>query len=261
VTVAVDEPKCDVSGLHLSFRHPKRPPVHVLGGIDLKIGAGEFVSIVGQSGCGKSTLLLAIDGLLPIDRGSISIDGHPVRAPGPDRAVVFQDASLLPWRTVLRNITYGLELQHRAGAAARDEARRLIELVGLAGHEDRFPRQLSGGMKQRVNLARALLTDPEMLLLDEPFAALDAQTREQMQAELLRIWSASRKTALFITHQIDEAVYLSDRVVVLRRGPAEVIADIAIDIGRPRGLEVKKSQRFRDYEDEIWSLIHRGRTP
>jgi NitT/TauT family transport system ATP-binding protein len=224
--------------------------------VSLDIRPGEFVAIVGPSGCGKTTFLNAVDGLLPISGGILELNGVRIARPGPDRAMVFQQASLLPWRTVLGNVVYGLELQGRTPKAARMErAREFIQLVGLAGFEDAFPTELSGGMQQRVNLARALATDPEMLLLDEPFAALDAQTREFMQRELLRIWGETRKTALFITHDIKEAVYLADRVMVFTRRPGRVKACVQIDLPRPRELSLKREAHFLKYEDEIWKSI------
>jgi ABC-type nitrate/sulfonate/bicarbonate transport system ATPase subunit len=222
----------------------------------LDVGAGEFVAIVGPSGCGKTTFLNAVDGLLPISSGALELNGRPISGPGPDRAMVFQQASLLPWRTVMGNIVYGLELQNRLSKRERTErAREYVRLVGLAGFEDAYPMELSGGMQQRVNLARALATDPEMLLLDEPFAALDAQTRELMQRELLRIWGETRKTALFITHDIKEAVYLADRVLVFTRRPGKVKACVEIDLARPRELGIKREPRFLEYEDSIWRSI------
>jgi NitT/TauT family transport system ATP-binding protein len=214
------------------------------------------VSIVGPSGCGKTTFLNAVDGLLPITSGSLELNGEAISKPGPDRAMVFQQPSLLPWRTVLGNVVYGLEMQGRTSKAERAErARELIYLVGLGGFEHAFPTELSGGMQQRVNLARALATDPDMLLLDEPFAALDAQTREFMQSELLRIWGETRKTALFITHDIKEAVYLADRVLVFTKRPGRVKACVDVDLARPRELSVKREPRFLEYEDEIWNHI------
>jgi NitT/TauT family transport system ATP-binding protein len=223
---------------------------------NLDIRPGEFVSIVGPSGCGKTTFLNAVDGLQPISGGSLELNGKPIQKPGPDRAMVFQQASLLPWRTVLGNVVYGLELAHRTSKRERTErAREFIRLVGLAGFEDAFPTELSGGMQQRVNLARALATDPDILLLDEPFAALDAQTREFMQRELLRIWATTRKTALFITHDIKEAVYLADRVAVFTKRPGRVKSTVNIDLPRPRELSIKRDQRFLEYEDEIWRSI------
>ena len=223
---------------------------------NLDIRPGEFVSIVGPSGCGKTTFLNAVDGLLPISGGTLELNGKPIQRPGPDRAMVFQQASLLPWRTVLGNVVYGLELAHRTSKRERlERAREFIRLVGLGGFEDAFPTELSGGMQQRVNLARALATDPDILLLDEPFAALDAQTREFMQRELLRIWGATRKTALFITHDIKEAVYLADRVAVFTKRPGRVKKTVDIDLPRPRELNIKRDQRFLEYEDQIWSSI------
>jgi len=224
-------------------------------GVDLRVDEGEFLSIVGPSGCGKTTFLNAVDGLIPIASGSLLLDGNEITSPGPDRAMVFQQPSLLPWRTVTRNVVYGLEMQHRAGRESRETAARLIDLVGLQGFADAWPSELSGGMQQRVNLARALATDPEVLLLDEPFAALDAQTRETMQQELLRIWGATRKTAIFITHDITEAVYLADRVIVFTARPGRIKLDVKIELPRPRDLRLKRDARFIDYERMIWETI------
>jgi NitT/TauT family transport system ATP-binding protein len=222
----------------------------------LEISPGEFVSIVGPSGCGKTTFLNAVDGLLPITSGSLELNGQAIHRPGPDRAMVFQQPSLLPWRTVLGNVVYGLEMQGRTSKAERAErARALIHLVGLDGFEQAYPTELSGGMQQRVNLARALATDPDVLLLDEPFAALDAQTREFMQSELLRIWGDTRKTALFITHDIKEAVYLADRVMVFSKRPGRVKACVDVELPRPRELGIKREARFLEYEDAIWNHI------
>jgi len=225
-------------------------------GVDLTVRPGEFLAIVGPSGCGKTTFLNAVDGLLPIADGSLTLDGREITKPGPDRAMVFQQPGLLPWRTVLGNVMFGVEAQ---GSMTKDQAitraKHQIELVGLNGFEDAYPLELSGGMQQRVNLARALLTDPEMLLLDEPFAALDAQTRETMQLELLKIWSQTRKTALFITHDIKEAIYLADRVIVFTRRPGRVKNELDIKLSRPRDLRVKRDPQFLTYEDEIWESI------
>ena len=225
-------------------------------GVDLTVRDGEFVAIVGPSGCGKTTFLNAVDGLVPVSAGSLSLDGREITKPGPDRAMVFQQPGLLPWRTVLGNVMFGVEAQRSMGKEeAISRAKQQIELVGLAGFEDAFPLELSGGMQQRVNLARALLTDPEMLLLDEPFAALDAQTREMMQLELLKIWNRTRKTALFITHDIKEAIYLADRVIVFTRRPGRVKKVVEIALSRPRDLRVKRDPQFLTYEDEIWESI------
>jgi NitT/TauT family transport system ATP-binding protein len=225
-------------------------------GVDLTVRPGEFLAIVGPSGCGKTTFLNAVDGLLPISGGSLSLDGREITKPGPDRAMVFQQPGLLPWRTVLGNVMFGVEAQRAMSRKdAESRAKQQIELVGLKGFEDAYPLELSGGMQQRVNLARALLTDPEMLLLDEPFAALDAQTREMMQLELLKIWSKTRKTALFITHDIKEAIYLADRVIVFTRRPGRVKAVLEIELSRPRDLRIKRDPQFLTYEDEIWESI------
>ncbi len=224
-------------------------------GVSLDITEGEFVSIVGPSGCGKTTFLNAVDGLLPLTSGSLSLDGRPIHAPGRDRAMVFQQPSLLPWRTVTGNIVYGLEIQRVPKTDARERAQRFVELVGLKGFEESYPLELSGGMQQRVNLARALAVDPEILLLDEPFAALDAQTRETMQQELLRVWNATRKTAVFITHDIVEAVYLADRVIVFTARPGRVKEVLKVDIPRPRDLRVKRDPHFVEIETRIWESI------
>jgi NitT/TauT family transport system ATP-binding protein len=203
-------------------------------------------------------LLNAVDGLLPLNEGVIRIDGRPVSGPGRERAMVFQAPSLLPWRTVADNVMFGLEMHgRRKHAASRATVARLIQTVGLEGFEHAYPAELSGGMQQRVNLARALAIDPELLLLDEPFAALDAQTREFMQFELLRVWQETRKTAIFITHQIDEAIYLADRVVVLSARPGTVCHSRLIDIPRPRALKTKREPKFLEYADEIWAVIER----
>jgi NitT/TauT family transport system ATP-binding protein len=228
--------------------------------VDLEIAHGEFVTVVGPSGCGKSTLLLAIDGLMPPTRGSIEVGGRPVSAPGVDRAMVFQEFGLLPWRNVLANVSFGLDLNKPAGVDRKQRARELVELVGLKGYEDHHPHQLSGGMRQRVGIARALAMDPEVLLMDEPFGALDAQTRELMASELLQIWSLQRKTVVFVTHGIDEAIFLADRVVVLSPGPAHVQEVIEIDLPRPRTEEVRSSPEYAAYRERLSALLF-GRVP
>jgi len=249
--------KLEAREICLSYFQPRsQTRLVALDRVNLIIREGEFVSVVGPSGCGKTTFLNIVDGLLRPTSGQIIVDGQHVSEPGPDRAVVFQDASLLPWRTVLGNVTYGLECQNRPMREAQDRARHFIEMVGLSGFEQHYPHELSGGMQQRVNLARALVMDPQLLLMDEPFAALDAQTREAMQEELIEITLKAKKTVLFITHQIDEAVYLSDRVIVFSSRPGRVKADIAINIERPRKLRLKRDPRFHALEDEVWSLVH-----
>lgn len=230
--------------------------VLALSDVSVKVEDGEFLAIVGPSGCGKTSLLNIVAGLLPYDRGTVSIDGKKVEGPGVDRAVVFQHASLLPWRSILGNVRFGMELQRRFDEnTMRERAEQFIKLVGLSGFERHYPGELSGGMQQRVNLARALASDPKVLLMDEPFAALDAQTREFMQSELLKIWSAARKTVLFITHQINEAIYLADRVVVMSARPGRVKDVFKIPFGRPRTLSLKRDPRFLEIEDAIWQLV------
>ena len=238
------------------WRTRARSTLLAVDGVDLDVRAGEFVAIVGPSGCGKTTFLNAVDGLVPVTGGSLTLNDTPIRGPGPDRAMVFQQPSLLPWRTVLDNVRYGLELQRRVPRReATRRSREFVRLVGLRGFEDAYPLELSGGMQQRVNLARALATDPEILLLDEPFAALDAQTREYMQLELLKIWRQTGKTSIFITHDIGEAIYLADRVVVFSARPGRVKNTVDIELERPRELRVKRSPAFVAYEDQLWSEI------
>jgi NitT/TauT family transport system ATP-binding protein len=249
-------PKLEAQDIRLDYFQPRtNTRLTALDGVNLAIMDGEFVAIVGPSGCGKTTFLSVVDGLIAVTGGRVLVDGEVVRKPGPDRAVVFQDASLLPWRTVLGNVLYGLECIGVPIREARDRAAHFIQLVGLSGFEHHYPYELSGGMQQRVNLARALVMDPKILLMDEPFASLDAQTREVMQEELLRIWAQAKKTVLFITHQIDEAIYLADRVVVFSGRPGKVKETIAVDMERPRPLGVKRQPRFHAIEDRIWGLI------
>jgi len=224
--------------------------------VNLQVRPGEFVCIVGPSGCGKTTLLNVVAGLLRYEQGDMRIGDRAVNGPGVDRAMVFQQASLLPWRTVRGNVRYGMEMQRRFDEATMAKtADYFIGLVGLRGFEDRYPSALSGGMQQRVNLARALATDPKLLLMDEPFAALDAQTREFMQAELLKIWAQTGKTVVFITHQIDEAVYLADRVVVMGTRPGRIKRDFQVPFARPRQLSIKHDPLFHQLSGDIWSLI------
>ena len=244
-----------IENLDKTFSRTGKPSIGALRGIGMSIREGEFVSIVGASGSGKSTLLRIIDGLLPASAGAVYVDGERVTGPGPDRAMVFQQDSLLPWKTVIENVAYGLTLARMPWPKAQAIAQRFVDLTGLTGFENYYPHQLSGGMRQRVNIARALAVDPKILLLDEPFAALDAQTREIMQTELLRIWQESRKTVLLITHQIDEAIFLSDNVVVLSARPGTVRSTIPIPISRPRSLDVKRQPEFLAIVDRIWNMI------
>ena len=248
--------KLEALGVEMEYFQPRTGKrIRAIDRIDLEVQEGEFVSIVGPSGCGKTTFLKIVDGLIPPTGGELRLDGRRITEPSRDRALVFQDASLFPWYTVVRNVAYGLECQGVSAKEAQRRAEPFIRMVGLSGFEHHYPYELSGGMQQRVNLARALSVDPELLLMDEPFASLDAQTREVMQAELLDIWSQSRKTVLFITHQINEAIYLSDRVVVMGARPGRIIADLPVELPRPRTLEVKHEPRFVALEQQIWGLI------
>ena len=243
-------PKLEVARLSKKFRD-----LEVLKDISVEIGRGEFISVVGPSGCGKTTFLRIVGGLESADAGEVRLDGRRIVEPGPDRGFVFQQDNLLPWRRVLANVEIGPEIGGWNNAEQRRKTQDLLRLVGLSGFEDYYPRQLSGGMRQRVNLARALAVDPEILLMDEPFSALDAQTREIMQTELLRVWQEGLKTVLFVTHQIDEAVYLSDRVFVFARRPGRINEIVEIDLPRPRPLSIKRSPQFVAYVDRIWSMI------
>jgi NitT/TauT family transport system ATP-binding protein len=229
--------------------------LEALRDLNIEIERGGFVSLVGPSGCGKTTFLRIVAGLEVASAGEVLLDGRAVRGPGGDRGFVFQADSLLPWRTVLGNAMIGPEVAGRAGEPERRRTLDLLKLVGLEGFEAYYPRQLSGGMRQRVNLARALAIDPQILLMDEPFSALDAQTREIMQTELMRIWEQGRKTVLFVTHQIDEAVFLSDRVLVFARRPGRLQESVEIKMPRPRPLAIKRTPEFIAYVDHIWRLI------
>lgn len=224
-------------------------------GFNATVEPGEFVTIVGPSGCGKSSVLMALDGLVSITGGAINIGGRKVNKPGPDRAVVFQDAALLPWRTIEANVAFGLEMQGVGKTERLEKARKYVKLVGLEGREKNHPHQLSGGMKQRVGIARALATDPDVLLMDEPFGALDAQTRELMATELLRIWDLNRKTVLFVTHGIDEAIFLADRVLVMGGSPSRVVEVMEIDLPRPRNAAVRESSAYVHYRAHLADLL------
>ena len=243
-------PKLAISGLGKFFGD-----LQVLRGIDLAVARGEFISLVGPSGCGKTTFLRIVAGLEAASSGEVLLDGRVVRTPGSDRGFVFQSDNLLPWRTVFANAIIGREIAGQVGPAERARTMELLKLVGLEGFEHYHPRELSGGMRQRVNLARALAIDPEILLMDEPFSSLDAQTREIMQTELMRIWEEGRKTVLFVTHQIDEAVFLSDRVLVFARRPGRSRENVTIELSRPRALAIKRTAEFVRYVDHIWRLI------
>ncbi|MEU6061022.1 ABC transporter ATP-binding protein [Streptomyces sp. NPDC047097] len=254
-------------GLRRPLAGTGRPPVPrahsaagftALDGVDLAIPAGEFTVVVGPSGCGKSTLLDLLAGLTRPTGGRILLDGRPVTGPGLDRGIVFQQYALLPWRTAQGNVEFGLEAIGVPRRERADRARAYLDLVGLTGFEDRHPHELSGGMRQRVAIARSLAYDPDVLLMDEPFAALDAQTRESLQDELLRIWRRTGKTILFITHGIEEAVYLGQRVAVMTSRPGRIKRVVPIGLGEQRATadDLRSSPEFARYRHEIWSLLH-----
>jgi NitT/TauT family transport system ATP-binding protein len=243
-------PKLQIAHLGKSFGE-----LRALQDINLVVERGKFFAVVGPSGCGKTTFLRIVAGLEPASSGEVRLDGRAISGPGGDRGFVFQTDNLLPWRTVFANAIIGREVAGRVGPVERQRTLELLKLVGLEGFENYHPRQLSGGMRQRVNLARALAIDPQILLMDEPFSSLDAQTREIMQTELMRIWETGRKTVLFVTHQIDEAVFLADRVLVFARRPGRLRESVAVELPRPRTLAVKRTAEFVRYVDHIWRLI------
>src|ERR1700752_676870 len=236
-----------------TYRPPRGRPVLALSDVSLDVRPREFLALLGPSGCGKSTLLYLLGGFLPTETGKILIEGKPVGAPGPDRGIVFQHFALFPWKTVRANILYGLERMGLAREEREARAQSFIDLVGLSGFEDSFPSQLSGGMKQRAALPRTLAFDPEILLMDEPFGALDAQTRSLMQSELLGIWQRTPKTVIFVTHDVQEAVYLADRVFVMSARPGRIMA--IVDTKFENSQNVFRTPAFVEKVDEIWNLV------
>jgi len=252
----------DIQGVSKSFHKTVKEnttEIRALSDVSLSVRENEFVSIIGPSGCGKTTLLKMIDGLIPYDSGRIVINGKPVTAPGPDRAVVFQSFALLPWRTVLANVEFSLELRQLSKEERAKTARDYLKRVGLAEFENHYPHELSGGMQQRAGLARALAVNPAILLMDEPFGAVDAQTRQLLQEELLELWQRERKTVIFVTHSMDEAVYLSDRVVVMTPRPGKVAEILDVPLPRPRVSEqVRRHAKFVDLTNYIWESLKRA---
>jgi NitT/TauT family transport system ATP-binding protein len=237
-----------------TYRPARGRPVLALDGISLSVRDREFLALLGPSGCGKSTLLYLVGGFLPVEEGSITVDGRPVAGPGPDRGIVFQHFALFPWKTVMQNVLYGLEKQGLPREERLRRAQEHIDLVGLSGFEDSYPSQLSGGMKQRAAIARTLAIDPRVLLMDEPFGALDAQTRSLMQGELLRIWQRSRKTVIFVTHDVHEAVFLAERIAVMSARPGHVkeIVEARFDRDDP---ELPRTPEFLEMVDHVWNLV------
>jgi len=234
-----------LSKIFFEQNDPRKPGLVALYDISLAMRKNEFVSLLGPSGCGKTTLIRIIAGLLTADRGEVLVNSQVVNSPGRDRCMVFQQFGLLPWRTVMSNVEFGLEIDGVPRDERRALAEKYLELVGLKGFENYYPHQISGGMQQRVGIARALSKKPEILLMDEPFGAVDAQTREQLQEELLKIWAQTENTVVFVTHSIDEAIYLSDRVVVMQARPGRIKEEVTIDLPRPRWEgDIKADPRF-----------------
>ena len=250
-------PVLELKNLHKELPRKDAEPFQIFKNLNLSLRDGEFVSIVGPSGCGKTTMLRVINGLMPRSAGEIFIDGKSAKDLDHQLVMgfVFQGASLLPWRTSLKNVLLGLEGRVKSVAEAEQIARKYLDLVGLSGFEHNYPHELSGGMQQRVNLARALAVDPRILLMDEPFAALDAQTRNFMQLELLRIWAQTKKTVIFVTHMIAEAILLSDRVIVFTHRPGTIRSEFKVALGRPRSMEMRSDPRFLELENIIWKQI------
>jgi NitT/TauT family transport system ATP-binding protein len=244
-----------LDGVDKTYRTRRGDLVHAVDDITLHVGENEFVTLVGPSGCGKSTLLKLVAGLTPATRGTIRVRDQLVREPFPDVGFVFQQPVLLPWRSVLDNVMFSVEMLGLDPRSYRTQARDLLELTGLGGFETKYPRELSGGMQQRVAICRALLPDPGLLLMDEPFGALDAMTREEMSLELLRVWDERRKTILFVTHSIPEAILLADRVVVMTPRPGRIARVLEIDLPRPRTMDLEFDPRFKAASDEVRALI------
>jgi ABC-type nitrate/sulfonate/bicarbonate transport system ATPase subunit len=248
----------EVSGLAKTFAPGRgRPPLEVLRDVSFSARRGEFVTVIGPSGCGKSTLLSAIAGLAPIDAGTIHVEGRPVTGPGPERAVVFQNASLLPWRTIEANVAYGLELRGVSRSEIRDRVAEVLRLVGLAGFAQHLPREVSGGMQQRANLARALAVDPRLVLMDEPFGALDALTKEGLQDELSELAARTDRTTLFITHDIGEAVLLADQILVMGTAPGRIVRALTVPFERPRERSLIDGEEFKTLVGELRDLLRR----
>ena len=244
----------EVEGLKKSYRRNGRS-LDILDLSAFSAREGEFVSVIGPSGCGKSTFLHILGGFIKPDRGAIRVYGAEVREPGPDRGMMFQEFALFPWRTVAGNVAWALEVQGVPRGRIAETVEKQLAMIGLADFRNHYPAELSGGMKQRVALARVLAFDPKVLLMDEPFGALDAQTREAMQEELTRLWERTGKTIVFVTHDIEEAIYLADRVVVLSARPAHIKEEVKIDLPRPRDITVKKSMQCHEYRNYVWDLI------
>ncbi len=250
----MDAPALQASGLRKNYtKNGREFPILEIDGFAAR--EGEFITVIGPSGCGKSTFLHILGGFIPAEEGRIEVYGRAVTGPGPDRGMMFQEFALYPWRTVAGNVAWGLEAQGFRKDDIDQRVERFLGMMGLAEFRNHYPAELSGGMKQRVALARVLAFDPKVLLMDEPFGALDAQTREVMQAELTALWERTGKTIIFVTHDIEEAVYLGDRVVVLTARPARIREEVKIELPRPRDLTIKKSIACHEYRNRIWDMV------
>jgi NitT/TauT family transport system ATP-binding protein len=252
----VDDPILSLAGVTKRFTTRANDSVLALDEVQLDIGRNQFVTIVGPSGCGKSTLLKIISGVIPPTGGTVRFEGNPLRKSSRQIGMVFQRPVLLPWRSVIGNVLFPIEMLGWDVATYRDEAMRLIESVGLHGFERALPNELSGGMQQRVAICRALIYDPQMLMMDEPFGALDAMTREDLSVELLRIWTERKKTVVFVTHSIPEAVLLADRVVIMAARPGRILMDLPVKLPRPRSLETERASEFQDMVHTIRAAIY-----
>ncbi len=244
----------EVEGLKKSYTK-NHQRLEILDVERFAVREGEFITIIGPSGCGKSTFLHMMGGFIGADAGAIRVYGKEVKEPGPDRGMMFQEFALFPWKTVAGNVAWGLEAQGAARSHIDEVVAKYLDMTGLSEFRNHYPAELSGGMKQRVALARVLAFDPKVLLMDEPFGALDAQTRETMQEEVTLLWERTKKTIVFVTHDIDEAVYLGDRIVVLTARPGRIKEEVKIDLPRPRSLEIKKSIQCHEYRNYVWDLI------
>ncbi|UVI29050.1 ABC transporter ATP-binding protein [Paenibacillus spongiae] len=256
VPVAAGAPKIEIKGLSKVYKG-RNGDVTALQNTDLTIRQNEFVCVVGPSGCGKTTLLNIIAGLEDATSGSVRVDGQDVRGPGKERGVVFQQYALFPWKTVLKNVEFGLKLRGMGKTERKEIAEKYLNLVGLKDFAHAYPKELSGGMKQRVAIARAYAVQPEVLLMDEPFGALDAQTRAQLQEELLKTWQTEKKTCFFITHDVDEAVILAQKVIIMSARPGRIKEIVDVDIPYPRDQSTKLDERFVQIKNEIWSKVYR----
>jgi NitT/TauT family transport system ATP-binding protein len=244
-----------VENVCLRYESPDRESFLAVDNVSLTVQDGEFVAIVGPSGCGKSSLLFMVNGIAKRTSGVIRLGSAVVAGPSPSRALVFQEFALLPWRSIIRNVEFGLELMGVDKSRRREVAMTNLALVGLAQFENHLPHQLSGGMRQRVGIARALSVQPDILLMDEPFGALDAQTRQVMGTELLRIWERSRTKIIFVTHDIDEAIYLADRIIIMSASPGRIIDEIEVNLPRPRVGLTRSDPRFAKLHDRIWKVL------